>query len=348
MSDPVGADQDAAFAEDAALITYFYLRVGIIALVAFLAVAVLRENASRAQTLSSISASWYTPVQSVFVAVLVAAGVSMIAIRARGVQEPLLNVAGLFAPVVAFVPTPEPVKVPCFHLPGAAAAAEQLPPPGGRWDPATCVAFVARIDGAVVPYFWVGSVVLAATLVYVAVRRRNPALEYRPAGGGLVRWLRERFLEGDVREPTRGEEVAGVVVAGVVWVAAIVWYGVGRTSFMDGAHAIAAGAVFLPMALVAFLAAQTVQRGSTAAARSHGPRARRWAVIAYRVVALAMLLGILATGGMRLLGWTDDSHHWFWALEWVLLLGFWVFWCVQTFEASIPRLSRKPARDQVI
>ncbi|WP_425953462.1 hypothetical protein [Xylanimonas sp. McL0601] len=343
---------DAAFVEDAAEITYFYLRVAIILLVALLAVAVLREDRSPASgvPLGSISASWYTPVQSIFVAVLVGAGVAMIAIRGRGIQEPLLNVAGLFAPIVAFVPTPEPVRGPCFHLAPDPTLAGQQPPAvaDGGWDPAACQEFVARIDGALVPYFWVSSVAIVAAFVYVLLRTRNPALVYRDSSGGIARWFRDRFLRGDTREPSRGEEVVGVLLIALVWGGAIVWYAAGRTSFLLWAHELGGGFVFLPMALVALLAGEAALRGRTAAAQTFGDTGRRTTAVIYGVVALAMVVGIVLTAGLHATGLTDDSHRWFWAWEWVLLGGFWLFWCVQTFEARIPRLTGRPTTERLI
>ena len=338
-----GEAPGSAFVEDAAALTYFYLRVAIILLVALLAVAVLRQDRSHPSgvPLGSISLAWYTPVQSVLVAVLVAAGVAMIAIRARGIQEPLLDFAGLLAPLVAFVPTPEPVRGPCFHLPPDPTLGGQQPPavPDGRWTPAACQEYVARIDGALVPYFWVAAVAILAALVYVAVRRRNPALVYRDVGGGVLAWFRDRFLRGDVREPTRAEEVVGVVLTGLVWAGAIVWYAVGRTSFLLHAHRFGAAVMFLAMALVALVAGEAALRGRTAAARSYGTTGRRAAAVLYGLVALAMIVGVVLTAGLRALGLTDNNHRWFWALEWVLLGGFWLFWCIQTFEARIPRLT---------
>lgn len=90
-----------------ALITYRYLRCGIIAAVVMLAASVLYERTQAPgcwQT--SISAYYYTPVRAIFVGALMIIGFSLIVIRGRSnVEDLFLNLAGMFAPVVALVPT---------------------------------------------------------------------------------------------------------------------------------------------------------------------------------------------------------------------------------------------------
>ena len=55
----------------------------------------------------SISAYYYTPAGAFFVAALVTIGISLIALKgSTEIEDVLLNCAGFFAPVVAFVPTP--------------------------------------------------------------------------------------------------------------------------------------------------------------------------------------------------------------------------------------------------
>jgi hypothetical protein len=92
---------------DDAIITYQTLRIGMVAMVAMLAAAVLTESARRGWHFeSSISAYWYTPVRPVFVAVLVSIGVALIVVKGTDAwDDTWLNFAGVFAPVVAFVPT---------------------------------------------------------------------------------------------------------------------------------------------------------------------------------------------------------------------------------------------------
>jgi hypothetical protein len=88
--------------------TYNYLRLAMIAVLILLAVAILRER-SKAKDCwqGSISAYYYTPVHAVFIGALVTVGACMIVLKgATTLKDVLLNLGGLLAPVVAFVPTP--------------------------------------------------------------------------------------------------------------------------------------------------------------------------------------------------------------------------------------------------
>jgi hypothetical protein len=95
----------------AAVKTYRYLRLAMIALVVGLFACVLYEHAQTRTACwqTSISAYYYTPVQGFLVAALVTIGVSLVALRGNtDWEDVLLNLAGVCAPVVAFVPYPHP------------------------------------------------------------------------------------------------------------------------------------------------------------------------------------------------------------------------------------------------
>jgi hypothetical protein len=100
---------------DPVRLTYRYLRVAIVAVVLVLFVSLTMQIAADHGRLgsgeewwhASISAYFYSPVQSIFVGALVGIGTCLIAIKGRrGAEEVLLNFAGMFAFVVALVPTP--------------------------------------------------------------------------------------------------------------------------------------------------------------------------------------------------------------------------------------------------
>lgn len=95
------------FAEDdVAIKTYRYLRIGMVMLVLLLASSVIIEALKAKCLQTSISAYYYTPVQAIFVAGLVAIGVCLIVIKGSTPAEDLcLNLAGMLAPIVAVVPT---------------------------------------------------------------------------------------------------------------------------------------------------------------------------------------------------------------------------------------------------
>jgi hypothetical protein len=89
--------------------TYRYLRLAIVVVVVALMVSVLIERSHATCWQGSISAYYYTPVHAMFVGALVAIGVALIAIRgSTDLEDVFLNVAGVLAPIVAFVPTKVP------------------------------------------------------------------------------------------------------------------------------------------------------------------------------------------------------------------------------------------------
>jgi hypothetical protein len=88
--------------------TYRYLRVAMIGVVIVLAAALARQLWADSWDLHpSISAYYYTPVQAVFVSALVVIGVCMVVLKGNTPwEDTFLNLAGMLAPIVAFVPTP--------------------------------------------------------------------------------------------------------------------------------------------------------------------------------------------------------------------------------------------------
>jgi hypothetical protein len=92
-----------------ALRTYTCLRLGSVAVIVLLGVAIYREvfyGAPDNCLQGSISAYYYTPARSIFVGTLLALGFVMIVLWGKTTfEDGFLNLAGLLAPVVAFVPT---------------------------------------------------------------------------------------------------------------------------------------------------------------------------------------------------------------------------------------------------
>lgn len=92
-----------------AITTWQYLRLAIVVLVVGLGVSVGYERwkvpGDCFQT--SISAYYYTPAHGYFVAALLAIGVSLFCLKgSTEAEDGLLNLAGMFSPIVALVPTP--------------------------------------------------------------------------------------------------------------------------------------------------------------------------------------------------------------------------------------------------
>lgn len=92
----------------AAIKTYRYLRLALVGLVvllfASLAIEWLAVGGDCVQP--TISAYWHTPVRGVLVGVLVTMGICLIALKGNtDAEDVLLNLAGILAPGVAFIPT---------------------------------------------------------------------------------------------------------------------------------------------------------------------------------------------------------------------------------------------------
>jgi hypothetical protein len=110
----------------------------------------------------SISAYYYTAARSVFVGAMIAIGVSLIVIKGATVfEDACLNVAGLLAPVVAFVPTTEvgacnaiPAQEPIRSGPRAAD-------------------FVAAVDNNITAMVVAGAVALAIGVVIHSIEAKD-------------------------------------------------------------------------------------------------------------------------------------------------------------------------------
>jgi hypothetical protein len=89
-----------------ALTTYRLLRFAILGAVLLLAVSVGREVTQADCWQEQLSTYYHTPVRSIFVGGLMATGLCLIVIQGRTyVEDILLNIGGMLAPVVALVPT---------------------------------------------------------------------------------------------------------------------------------------------------------------------------------------------------------------------------------------------------
>lgn len=84
--------------------TYRYLRIGILGATSVLVAGVIVEMFDTSCVLTSISAYYYTPVRAAFVGALLAIGLALIVIKGERREDLALNVAGMLAPVVAFIP----------------------------------------------------------------------------------------------------------------------------------------------------------------------------------------------------------------------------------------------------
>lgn len=192
----------------AAVKTYNYLRIALAALVLLLFVSVALEVRAAGCLQPSISAYFYTPVGAVLVGVLVAVGVSLIALKGNtDAEDVLMNFAGMLAPGVAFIPTQDAGS--CRSAP---LATSDIP---------------STVANAMPALFVTGAVVGVVALVIARREGALPAMSAWTRGGLLltvlvlgagVVWFvvdRESFLR-------RGHGAAAVPM--FLAVVAVVWF----------------------------------------------------------------------------------------------------------------------------
>lgn len=281
------------------LITYRYLRMSLVAVLAMLACAVLIEwHGSGDPLLTSISDYYWTPVRSVFVGALVALGIGMVVLKPDNELEDIfLNIAGVLAPVVAFVPTP---------------------------DVGTCQ------DNAD------GDFVDAAQVTIDGIKNNVPALLIAGAIAIGILLLFTKVIPEQTKFPpvSNGARLArklGFAAVVVLLVGAILWFRSGGTSFECNAHYAAAFILFGCIIGVAILNAIGKYRDS----RKKKPTDRVSAVNRYSVIAFLMLvvlgIGLAAMGA----GW----DYWVMFVEAGVLTLFISFWFLQSLDLwnRVPR-----------
>jgi hypothetical protein len=154
--------------------TYRYVRLCLVGVVVALGVSVGAQIAAGGP-LGSVSAAYYTPAGTVFVGALVAVSLGLLALSGRSIEQGLLDIAAILAPVIAIVPTPVVV--------GDVAVAP-LCGPGGTCTPDD---LVATIDNGMLTLTVVGAVaVLAALGLAIVQRTLSPGLGATLAAAAVV------------------------------------------------------------------------------------------------------------------------------------------------------------------
>jgi hypothetical protein len=274
------------------LITYRYLRMSLVAVLAMLACAVVIEwQGSGNPLLPSISDYYWTPVRSVFVGALVALGIGMVVLKPDNELEDIfLNIAGVLAPVVAFVPTPD-------------VGTCQVNDGGDFVDAAQ-----ATIDGIKnnVPALLIaGAIAIGILLVFTKVIPEETKFPPLQDGARLARKL-------------------GFAAVVVLLVGAVLWFRAGGTSFECNAHYAAAFTLFGCIIAVAILNAIGKYRDS----RKKKPTDRVSPVNRYSAIAFLMLV-VLAIGLVAMAaGW----DYWVMFVEAGVLTLFILFWILQSWD----------------
>jgi FtsH-binding integral membrane protein len=191
--------------------TYNYLRLGMLVAVAALAYSIVEEYRQPGAHcfLGSISGYYYTPVRPIFIGAMVAIGFALIVIKGRTFLEDVsLTLAGIMAPIVAFIPTSDDPKGVCRREMLDIGHYQPGPDVGSPFVPAS-------INNNLHAFVFAGYVAVALLLIVFLIRRRLPdsKSEYTrgfwiSVAGGLVlaitgsillRWAYSWVLDGHAR-----------------------------------------------------------------------------------------------------------------------------------------------------
>jgi hypothetical protein len=333
-ADPRDEQQDRDTIEK----SYRYLRLAMVGLLLCLAAAVLYQSVRQGRLLGSVSAYYYTPAQAFFVGGLIGLGACMIALRGMNtVEDVALNLAGVFAALVAIVPTGRSDYEAALR-----ACEEARAPVLAELDCPTVQALAdatkANVDNNLFALLAVGAIALLTSVV-VAWRDRtsNPQ------------------ADKDAKKTTTKNFLLGFGVALGLWLAILIARWVSLEWMIGNGHWIAAVLLFVCIFVVAVANARRVQKeesekrsgdrrvqkeesekqssdglsakqeflGAARELRAMRPRDDR------RYVLIARLMLLVAAVTIALWGFTDFSLFW---VEASVFLLFMAFWTVQTFE----------------
>ncbi len=192
----------------AAVKTYNNLRIALAALVLLLYSAIVLEWRAAGGCLQpSISAYYYTPVHAVLIGVLVTMGVCLVALKGNtDGEDVLMNLAGMLAPGVAFIPT--------LAVPGCGSTDLLAPDiPAFVTNNMPALFFTAAVVGVVAVVITLRQGGFAGLST---VDRIGAALTVVVLGGGIAWYFvaRDSFI-------AHGHEAAAVpmflAIIGVVW-----------------------------------------------------------------------------------------------------------------------------------
>ena len=300
------------------LITYRYLRMALVAVLAMLAAAVLLQWLDDDRSfLPSISDYYWSPAGPVFVGALLALGVGMVVLKPESeLEDVFLNIAGVLAPVVAFVPTPQ-------------AGTCVRDDAGNLSKPSQ-----ATIDGIAnnIPAFLVaGAVAVVLLIVLTRVKPERlafPELEPRAA---LARTLGFAFVL-------------------ILFAGAVAWYVIGRKTFECGAHYAAAFPLFACIIGVAVVNGIGKYRESDQRAKEN-----KTALLNRYLIIVFLMIVVLVIG---LIGRGNWAHYILFIEAGVLILflAFWILQSLDLWDRGtrarqgqrtlLPQSAPPPPQDQ--
>lgn len=277
------------------LASYRYLRLAIPVVIITLFVSLFLERAHTTCWNDSVSAYYYTPVHSVFVATLGVIGVALFVIRGATLfEEILLNMSAVLAPVVAFIPTswsnhdcpsnlntPSQIKFLDNHL-------------GGNH-------FFADFSANNLTALIIGGIVAVVLTSLLTIANRQTA----PSAASRV----EKWIPLEVLVPAIG----GVLVIAT----GIIWQQTWPANFNTHAHGYAAVTMFVLVGIVIF----------STAWRLHKARSG-WAYPYFASVGLMLVGGV----GVYVAGAIISWRHQTLILEAIEVIAFAFFWLIRTIE----------------
>jgi hypothetical protein len=298
-----------------------------------LGVAVLYQTWQQGwHPLGSVSAYYYTPAQAIFVGGLIGLGACMIALKGTNdVEDVFLNLGGMFAAVVAIVPTSRGEDYKTAIQACQETNGSLLVPKPSNLDCPTVNALAdaarANVNNNISTLLIVGAIGLVATAMF--------ALRYR----GLSRGGR-----GPVPNPSSPQKFWwGFGAALAVWAAGAVVFAAYTNWFTSNAHYIAAGGLFTCIVVVAM--ANAFRRKDTPTTTDGSALARTLNVVSQATVDLvrpsrvdayvwlARLMLVAALAGIVL---ELSNVISLFVLEFVVAGLFVGFWMWQTVE-RLPR-----------
>ncbi len=286
-----------------ALRTYLAMRIGVVAVIALLAFSLWKEYDAAGDCLQgSISAYYYTSVQSVFVGALVALGLVLIVLWGKTpIEDGVLNLAGLLAPVVAFVPTARTNKCGLTN-----AAGREVRTEGQKAN--VIEASHDAIYNNMLAYLVVITVVLVLLLV-VGILAHTVADWPLVTGNPLAYWI-----------PWAG--------ALVLWALGGYTFWKDRDWFHENAHGWSATVMFVFIVAAVIDIGFQKWRGPTYVGETRG---RPWALTYWG------LAGLMTVGAAAIYFLGDEisddfaGHRTFWLEAWMISLLA-VFWILQTCD----------------
>jgi hypothetical protein len=295
--------------------TYTYLRTAIVGLLVGLGVAVFYQAFREGgfHPLASVSAYYYTPAQAMFVGALVGMAACMIALKGASlVEEVFLNLGGMFAAVVAMVPSSR----------GA--------------DYQTAVRACQRADSPLLTQkastgLNCPSVRALAAATTANVENNVFALLVVGFLGLVVAWLFARRFAARSGENLGPDFWWGFGAAVLVWAISAFAFVTSIAWFIGHAHYLAAAGLLICIVVVAVANAlrhdETQPRGARDALLRDPRRFDRYAWLAWAMVVVAGVGVVLVV---------LDAFALFW-LEIAVGLLFASFWTVQTIELLPPK-----------